>query len=292
MSEIAVIITTYKRENEIVLRAVKSLQKQTFSNLEIIVVDDNNQEYIQDKRLKEALEALGDDRIRYIAKGKNEGACAARNMGIAASKSPYICFLDDDDEYLPDKLTRQYELLSGSDAGMVVCSFNLVIDETGKLLHSRMNYSEGGMFDQLIADNHIATPNPLIKRECFEVCGVFDILMPSAQDLDMWLRIADKYEILVIEDELYTQHLHAGERISSNPEKKLSGNRRLVDKYMEYMEKHPKVYCKYLLRQGKFCIRLNRHKEAWGLLIKAIKTNPSCLFKGIGMFFFWYINRD
>lgn len=293
MPEISVIITTYKRKNEIVVRAVNSLRKQTFSDIEIIVVDDNDKPYVADNNLEKALKDLEDDRVRYIWPGKNQGACVARNAGIHEAKARYICFLDDDDEYLPHKLDMQYKELSKSDAGMIICSFYMFEEATGKIIHSRMKYNETeNMFDQLIADNHIATPNPLIKKECFEKCGGFDAEMPSAQDLEMWLRIAKKYKILVSKDELYIQHLHEGERITSNHKKKLAGNRMLVEKYIDYMREHKAIYSRYLFRQCKFCLRLGKKWEAFRMLLKGMIICPLKAPKGILLFIYWILGKN
>ncbi len=98
MSKISVIIPTCNRP-ELLPRAVKSVLNQTFNDFEVIVVDDGDK-----ISAEKAMAQFSDQRIKYIKHEKRKGGGAARNTGLRNSQGDYIAFLDDDDEYLPDKL--------------------------------------------------------------------------------------------------------------------------------------------------------------------------------------------
>ena len=122
---ISVIITTYKRTPDIVLRAVSSVVAQTFGDWELIIVDDSPETWEIRPQIRLAVEKIANEdlRIKYIPHDKNSGACAARNTGIMHAKGEYIAFLDDDDEWVPEKLEKQLDILqkSGDNVALVYC---------------------------------------------------------------------------------------------------------------------------------------------------------------------------
>ena len=106
MTQISVIIPTYNRVN-LLNRAINSVLRQTFSDFEVIVVDDSSED-----DTKAVVETLKDPRIRYICHDENRGAAAARNTGIRVSRGEHIAFLDSDDEWLSKKLELQIDALT------------------------------------------------------------------------------------------------------------------------------------------------------------------------------------
>lgn len=108
---ISVIIPTYKR-NENLKKAIDSVLNQTYKNIEIIVVDDNNPDTEYRKRNEELMKKYSQKyNVFYIKHEKNKNGAAARNTGIKAAQGKLIGFLDDDDEYLPLKLEKQVKFL-------------------------------------------------------------------------------------------------------------------------------------------------------------------------------------
>ena len=104
-STVSAVIPTFKRPY-LVLRAVRSALAQTHKNLEVIVVIDG-----VDPVTRNELIGLADPRVRVFETGENAGACSARNMGIREAQGTWVALLDDDDEWLPNKLQQQLELL-------------------------------------------------------------------------------------------------------------------------------------------------------------------------------------
>ncbi len=238
---VSAIVTTYKRPPDIVERAVKSIINQTYSNLEIIVVDDSPADYelrdaVRDTVLKYR------DRIKYIRHEKNMGACVARNTGIDNSTGKYIAFLDDDDSWRENKIELQLKKALETNAGLVYCKCLITIEETGEQYTLRQEYKNGYVYDELLKRNFIgSTSFSLIKRECFEKCGKFDPMQSAAQDYDVWIRIAEKYEVDYVDDILVDYSVHTGERITVNPFKKIKGHELLLEKHKVYLKSHPKT---------------------------------------------------
>lgn len=238
-SLISVIITTYKREEDVVKRAVDSVLNQTYNNIEIIIVDDSPDDYERRKNVENMIISLKDSRIKYIKHDVNLGACAARNTGIKESKGMYIAFLDDDDEWLPTKLEKQISLISKPNIGLVYCK-QIIYNETfGKTYLDNHKRYKGQVFDKLLRDNFIgSTSFALIRRECFDTCGLFNVNLKSAQDYDMWLRIAKSYSIDYVDEPLVIYHVHKNERISSNPLNKIQGLEMINSLYREDINKN------------------------------------------------------
>lgn len=117
---ISIIITTYKREVGILQRAIKSVLAQTYKELELIVVDDSPATYAHREAIRKYVTSISEIPTLYIQHERNMGACIARNTGIDNSSGEYICFLDDDDEWLPQKLEKQLQMFR-EDVGLVYC---------------------------------------------------------------------------------------------------------------------------------------------------------------------------
>ena len=103
---VSAVIITYKRKPEIVKRALESVLSQTYRPLEIIVVDDSPCDYELRSQVRETVESFNEE-ICYIQHEKNCGACVARNTGLKRAHGKYIAFLDDDDEWVSDKIEKQ-----------------------------------------------------------------------------------------------------------------------------------------------------------------------------------------
>jgi len=246
---ITVVITTYKREPVMILRALNSILEQTLKDIEIIIVDDSPNDYPLRNSVKEMIweqqEAHSDVGIKYIQHAKNMGACAARNTGLAAAKGQYIAFLDDDDEWLPEKLRKQALLMKDPSVGLVYCGHYKMDDNKNSISLGDNKYLHGQIFHRLLYHNFIySTSFPLIRTEVLKAVGGFDVLMKSAQDYDLWLRIAQKYNIECVEEPLVIYHVHAGEQITNNPQKKIDGLKRLNEKYKEYLDRESNLWWK------------------------------------------------
>ena len=119
---VSVIIPTYKGQQKLG-RAIKSIQKQTYDNIEIIVVDDNDPNTIERHETEEIIKKMSLSNLTYVQHEKNQNGAAARNTGIAVAQGDYVCFLDDDDIYLPTRIEESVNKLEGNlKSGAVFCN--------------------------------------------------------------------------------------------------------------------------------------------------------------------------
>ena len=105
MKKVSVIIPTYRGEKYL-YRSLKTVLSQNYKNIEIIVVDDNGINTISQKKTQEIVSGFHDDRIIYITHKKNSNGAASRNTGIRAAKGDFVCFHDDDDLMLPNRIVK------------------------------------------------------------------------------------------------------------------------------------------------------------------------------------------
>lgn len=271
---VSAVITTYKRPVEIVFRALESVLNQTYSNIEVILVDDSPETY--DGRIVLQKEILKySDRIKYIQNERNMGACASRNVGLHMAKGDYIAFLDDDDEWLPEKIEHQMNKFIDPDVGLVYCGRMIVNDSTGQISNDHLEEYSGYVFDKLIFNNFIgSTSYPLIKRESLVDVEGFDPLMRSAQDYDVWLRLAKKCKVDFVNIPLVKYHIHEGERISTNFKSRISGQERLIEKNKDYLIQNPKAGWWRLLRLSMQCSKNKQLMKALKIWTKACTKQP------------------
>jgi glycosyltransferase involved in cell wall biosynthesis len=231
---VSVIITTYRRPVEILKRAVESVLNQTYSPIEIYVVNDAPEEKELSKSIGTMLEAFADENIHYLIQEKNAGACKARNDGIKTSKGTFIALLDDDDEWLPEKTEHQMRGFTSPEIGMVYSQY---YDVEGEKKSLRINSKKSGdLLDDVLRQNCLGGCSmSTIRREVFEKCGYFDERFRSLQDFDMWIRIAQKYQINCVDEPLLLRHVQAVSITSNNAARK-QGFELLMEKYKDLYE--------------------------------------------------------
>ncbi len=135
----------------------------------------------------------------------NKGSSIARNTGITNAQGEYIAFLDDDDLWGPTKLVKQLSILEANSEVGLVYTWVAYIDEQGKSTGRTFNNCmEGHVWQELTAHNIVECGSvPMVRRSCFEACGMFDQNLGSAfEDWDMWLRIATCYPFKVVKESL------------------------------------------------------------------------------------------
>jgi glycosyltransferase involved in cell wall biosynthesis len=208
--QVSVIIPAYNAMSYI-QETLDSVFGQTWRDYEVIIVDDGSEDHLQAWS-----QTLNDDRVRVIHQ-EHQGLAQARNTGIYHARGQYLAFLDADDLWVASKLEDQVHLIAqNAKVGLVyswVEFINAQGNGTGRVLAS---HARGNIWEQLILEDFIGCgSNALVKRDCFEQCGFFDIALQSyVEDWDLWLRIAQKYEFDVIPKSqvLYRQHENSTSR--------------------------------------------------------------------------------
>lgn len=272
---VSVIVPTYKRQPAMVKRAIQSILNQTYPNIEIIVVDDSPGDFEFRSMVKDMVNSLANDKIRYVEHETNKGACAARNTGINISAGEYLAFLDDDDEWLSNKLEKQLLKMSNPDVGLVYCR-QKVVDEISKTITvDKRKFYSGEVFDKLMVNNFIgSTSFVLVRKKCLQKVGFFNMGLESAQDYEMWLRIAKEYEVDYVDEPLVIYHIHGNGRITDNPQKKIQGLESLNDIHSEYLNAKKAIKSIRLVKIIPYYLLQGRRKKAFVTYLEAIKLTP------------------
>jgi glycosyltransferase involved in cell wall biosynthesis len=202
---VSVIIPTYNTATYI-SAAVDSVLTQTYSPLEVIVVDDGSTDNTADVLGRYA------DKIRYLYQ-PNSGPAAARNRGFSEAHGEFIAFLDADDWWTSDKLEQQIPiLLANPNIGLVHADVVYIDGNTGRWFERdrpRPNFI-GKCYTRLLYGNAISTSTVVLRRECLENLGPFDNHIPAGvEDYELWMRIARRYEFGYIPRSLATYRQHS-----------------------------------------------------------------------------------
>lgn len=234
---ITVITPTYKRP-QYLKNAIDSVLAQTYSDFEMIVVDDNPEGSEERVRTEDVIREIKDPRVHYIQNKQNLGGAGSRNRAIEMAKGEYIAFLDDDDMYLPDRLRVQYEAMKEYDWEVCVMDGATFKYETGELVSERHQHLWDGMTnDELIRSHlmyHISGTNSFMFRTDFiRKIGGFDIV-PSCQEYILMQKALDaKPRFGYLPVTLIKNFQHEGEQVSTGP-KKLAGQKILIKNKKKY----------------------------------------------------------
>ncbi len=265
---VSVITPTYNRSG-FLKRAITSVLNQTYTNLEMIIADDCSTDDTE-----QMVSSINDDRIKYIKLESNKGPAGARNIAIKSAKGQYITLLDSDDEYLPEKLELQVNQFEDSpkDIGVIYCGY-LIVYEPDTIHGKVLPQYKGDIFNTLLKHNCMGSPTPLIRKECFDTCGVFDDSLPSYDDWDMWIRISEKYKFEFINEALAKVYTH-GDQTSTNIDTTITMRELLFEKYKDLIVKNPETASHLFERLGFLYFIKNNTYMSTKYYLKSIKANP------------------
>ena len=269
MAQVSVIIPTYNRAG-FLAGAVKSVLAQSFKDLEILVVDDCGSD-----DAAAVVKSIGRAEVRYLRHDRRRGGAAARNTGILESSGEHVAFLDDDDEWYPEKLARQMNamLASPAEVGGIYTGYFIVNRGDGQIRGQIVPTERGDIYPALLAGNCIGgTSCMLLRRSCFDQIGLFDERLPSFQDYDLWLRASRKYHFDCIREPLLRYFVH-GDKIWTNAEALTQGLELMLRKYGHAAAFRKKCGTYYLALGVQHCEagRFNAGRKA---LMRAARLNP------------------
>ena len=285
MPTISVVIPAYNAERTI-LETLASVQQQTFSEFELIVINDGSTD-----RTLELLDTVKDSRLKVFSY-TNGGLPTARNRGISHATGEFIAFLDADDLWTPDKLELQLAALQQHpEAGLAYSWTESFIDEQGKTFYPPNPISfEGNVYAELLVNNFMASgSNPLIRKQAIESIGEFDPACAGCADWDYWLRVAAQWHFVVVPK---TQILYRQSSVSMSSKIELMKQDALVVLEKAYRVAPPELqslknqsfawmyrYCadRFLQHNDQ---KISEVNQAGHHLWKAICLNPKILLEG------------
>lgn len=228
MEKVSVIIPTYNREKTI-LRAVQSVLDQTYTNLEVLVIDDGSTD-----GTAEIVKGIGDDRVKYVVLEQNGGQSMARNIGVEMAEGEWIAFQDSDDCWHNNKLETQIEYIKENPQFSLVYCMSMNYFQSGATLvvpaAPLPEVMEGKMIFTLLRRNVIDTPTMFMRKECFLNVGGFDTAYKALEDWEFVLRFAKEYEIGYIPEVLMDSYM-LNDGVSSNIGAYYEGRCRMLGQY-------------------------------------------------------------
>lgn len=262
---ISVVIPTYNRE-KIIKKCITSVLNQSYSNIEVIVVDDCSED-----NTIEIIKTIKDDRIKVYKLDRNSGACAARNFGINKSKGKYIAFQDSDDIWLENKLEQQYKYLLDKKVDMVFCGMNRYNDkDSKKQFFPSFGFDEDkNHLYQELYENRVSTQCILIKKEVAEKIK-FDESIKRYQDWDYAIRISMKYKMCFLNEPLVESEIQENS-ISKNVSRK-NALTVIYNKYKNLIELNRVIDARFMYKFAEETVKINK-KEGIKFYLKSLKKN-------------------
>jgi glycosyltransferase involved in cell wall biosynthesis len=241
MPAVSVVIPAYNRAGTIRL-AIESVLRQTFADLEVLVVDDASAD-----GTKAAAEAIADPRVRVLAHETNRGASAARNTGVREARAPWVAFQDSDDEWLPLKLEKQMARL---DAGTFVAAYcgMIVIGRSGDSGRGRPTVAyvprpdialvEGDILPSLMRTSIVSTQTLVARRDDLLAVGGFDESFRALIDWELMLRLAPRGPVACVDEPLVLQRFSPNS-ITHEAALRAEARTRAISKHLALLSRHP-----------------------------------------------------
>ncbi|SHJ50561.1 Glycosyl transferase family 2 [Parasporobacterium paucivorans DSM 15970] len=225
---VSVLMPNYNCERHIA-KAIESVLNQSYTNLQIIIVDDGSTD-----SSREIINGYLDERIEKVYLEKNSQICIALNTGIGFAKGEYLARIDSDDIWEPEKIEKQIRYLENNPDCGACFSWVSIIDENDvevtdftrgaythvneNLLNVRNKSQNGWIKELFFRENSLCHPSVIIPMKVVKEVGLYNYAMVQLQDYEYWTRIVKKHPIYVYEEKLVKY------RRDSDPEKNLSGS--------------------------------------------------------------------
>lgn len=273
---VSVIIPSYGG-GQYLARAVISVLMQTYQDVEVIVVDDNGVGTDAQIATESVMSNFKDNkRVKYVCHEINKNGSAARNTGANAARGKYLALLDDDDEYLPEKIERQVELLEQLDESyaLVYCGHETFVD--GKSIGITHKTKSGHLFYEVMKhDVIIGSTSFLIRREAWDSIAGFDESFRRHQDWEFTARIAYLYKVCA--DDFVGFKRHIMKRNSpKNPDLSLQYRKHYLEKMQPYLNSLSKEQQRdvYLSNMMDVCVQYIKYKQFVGFFKLLISIKP------------------
>lgn len=272
---ISIVTPTFNRAGYLSL-AIESALAQSIDNFEMLIVDDGSED--NTREVVEAFQAR-DPRIHYFHQA-NQGQSIARNRGVQEAKGEFICFLDSDNAWYPQKLERSLREFEAHPEADVVYGDYMVIDGEGvELGVNRMKRYSGFITPELLRDNFVSMNTTMTRKTCFDELGGFDPEDRLAEDYGLWLRFSTRYHFHYV-PELLGYYRVMDNQISSDKARRLDANEALLQ---QFLERFPDVLTPaqrrrgmshFYVRKARFECGQNRFRRAVGDFYQSLREDP------------------
>ena len=282
MPKISVLIPSFNHAL-FIGEAIQSVLNQTFQDIEILIIDDGS----KDNSI-EIIEKFTDSRIYFAVNEENKGAVYTTNKMIELSAGEYIALLNSDDVWETDKLAKQIEFMEKNRQYAAVFSNAEIINQDGSLFHKQehlyttiFEQSNRSRFEWLNyffnVGNALCHPSMLIRKSVYNEVGLYNPLMASLPDFEMWVRVCLKYEIYVMPEKLIKFRILDNEQNASgaNPANIIAcqfEHKHILDHFSNLsIQEYEKIFNNPVINSVEFSLALQALKKQsqffkmWGL---------------------------
>lgn len=271
---VSVLVPTYK-SNEALTRAVDSVLNQTYDNIEVIVVDDNDPDSTYRQATEMQMSKYAEDsRIKYIKHKKNKNGSAARNTAFRNSTGEYVCLLDDDDYYLPEKIEKQVNYMEKHPE--FGASYTWRIEKNNECAGVDI---VGDLSEKLLLLEFAPqTSSVMLRRECYEGLNGFDETYVRHQDFEFFLRFFERYSMGVVPEALMVRGINAssnrvhGQRLNDVKKKFFE---QFEEKLLALDEKNPGFRRRVYSRHYADVVKDHIHSKNYKLAVSTSKYASS-----------------
>jgi glycosyltransferase involved in cell wall biosynthesis len=269
MPQVSVVLPTFNRA-DVLGRSIQSVLSQSFTDFELIVVDDAS----QDNTIS-VVHSFTDPRIRYIKNKENLGGAESRNVGIQHAQAEIIAFQDSDDEWRPMKLEKCVrELRDNKDLiGVYSAYWQINGNNVRYMPISQPSKIDEDMNKALLWGSFVGTPTAVVYKKYINDCSGFDKEMPRFQDWELFIRLSSRGKFLFIDEPLILSYCTPGS-ISTNILRGLNAFERIYEKNKVAIKKDKKLYAAWKARIGDAQMRSGSPTDGHKNLFASIKLNP------------------
>jgi glycosyltransferase involved in cell wall biosynthesis len=260
----SIVVPTYGRP-EFLRAALASVQCQTEQDFECIVVDDASPEPVTVE--------LPDARFVVVRRHDNGGPAAARNTGLRRAQGHFVVFLDDDDEFTPNRLSLAAAGLAL--APIAVCGAGTVG------VSDSFGYGLDGPVGEHILD--ATTPHLGATAVRREHCLEFDERYRACEDLDWWLRMAVVHPVTSTNEVGWLWRRHDADRGSLGPMARIAGSRQMLDDHADYFASHPRAAAFRWYRIGRLAAEVGdaRLRRAAARRMMSLDRRPATVARAL-----------
>lgn len=278
--KVSIVIPTYKRPG-MLKRAIESCLNQSYSNIEIIIVDDNNPDTPGRKETEDFMKNYESiDKIKYLKREANGGGSLARNSGIEYATGDYIAFLDDDDVFYGNKIDNQlnFMIINNLDASFTASQ---VVDEPTEEIIKIKKYSNFNQYKNIfnfhLVEMIVSTQTFMYKKEVLKTIGMFENVPAGQEYYLMYKTLLNGFKVGYLDEVLTKIYIHKNERITTS-RNKIKGEKFLYNlkkKHFNLLSFKEKRLVTYIYKYNLYNAYANKNKFlSLYYLISIVLFNP------------------